>query len=373
MEPSSRRDDEPLPQRVASACGGLTVAGKATEEATMKKPQAKRMGWSNESRISSRVIVANFLRSMGRQKPWWFRVVYTTDGVDKSELSHLFGYDDAVTLHILDAAGLVQHNTLFKRIVFVEFAWQSLFSEFKLTNRINRKQIAGTRCWWLKVGGGDDKSGHSHEVQDQYKKNKPKVGASAKTPVLMKQPRYRVYGLQKTFATDINGIMTSDMTMMIYDLLASTSSTEVGTATTGGHDSDDEDYDYNITVDDDDEMTPPDDGDDASQMMLPILGALPMATEELDMAAYPILSRLFPSESGGLPAWQLSGLLQDIVNLYKKSKTLDETAMSFPYGNGKNCNLVVVPETNSYANFSKVNREKQWIAQIMKHMSSEKK
>ena len=125
----------------------MTVAGKATEEATIKKPQAKRMGWSNESRISSWFIVVNFLRSsMGRQKPWWFRVVYTIDGVDKTELSHLVGYDDAVTLHILDAAGLVQYNTLFKRIVFVEFAWQSLFSEFKLTSRINQKQIAGTRC-----------------------------------------------------------------------------------------------------------------------------------------------------------------------------------------------------------------------------------
>ena len=107
MEPSSHRDDELLPQRVVSACGGLTVAGKATEEATIKKPHVKRMIWSNESRISSRVIIANFLRSMGRQKPWWFRVVYTIDGVDKTELSHLVGYDDAVTLRILDAAGLV--------------------------------------------------------------------------------------------------------------------------------------------------------------------------------------------------------------------------------------------------------------------------
>jgi hypothetical protein len=106
--------------------------------------------------------------------------------------------DDAVTLRILDAAGLVQYNTLFKRIVFVEFAWQSLFSEFKLTSQINRKQIAGTRCWWLNVGGDNDKSGQSHEAQDQYKKNKnkPKGGENAKTSVLMKQPRYRVYGLQ---------------------------------------------------------------------------------------------------------------------------------------------------------------------------------
>jgi hypothetical protein len=60
---------------------------------------------------------------MGRQKPWWFRVVYTTDGVDKSEVSHLFGYAAAVPLCILDAAGLVQYNTLFKRMVFVEFLW----------------------------------------------------------------------------------------------------------------------------------------------------------------------------------------------------------------------------------------------------------
>jgi hypothetical protein len=118
-------------------------------------------------------------------------------------------------------------------------------------------------------------------------------------------------------------------------------------------------------------MSPPD-GDHASKTMLPILGPLPMAAEELDMEAYPILSPIFPSESGGLPAWQLSGLLRDIVNLYKKSKTLDDTAMSFPYGNGKNCNLVVVPETNSYANLLKLNREKQGIAEIMKQMSSKK-
>jgi hypothetical protein len=67
------------------------------------------MGWSNESRILSQVILANLLRSMGRHKPWWFSVVYTNDGVDRSELSHLFGYDDAATLHILDAASLVQY------------------------------------------------------------------------------------------------------------------------------------------------------------------------------------------------------------------------------------------------------------------------
>jgi hypothetical protein len=111
----------------------------------LRTPQAKRIGWSNESRISSRVILANFLRSMIRQKPWWFRVVYTTDGVDKSEISHLFGYDHAVTLCIIDAAGLVQSNTLFRRMVFVEVAWLSLFSEFKLTNQINQNEIAGTR------------------------------------------------------------------------------------------------------------------------------------------------------------------------------------------------------------------------------------
>jgi hypothetical protein len=93
MEPSTRRDDEPPPQRVVSACGGLIVAGKATEEA-MQKPQAKRMVWSNENCISSRVTLPTFLRSMGRYKPSWFCVVYTTDGVNKSELSHLFGYHD---------------------------------------------------------------------------------------------------------------------------------------------------------------------------------------------------------------------------------------------------------------------------------------
>jgi hypothetical protein len=119
------------------------------------------------------------------------------------------------------------------------------------------------------------------------------------------------------------------------------------------------------------EMTPSDQ-DEASTTMLPILRSLPMAAEELDMEAYPILGQLIPSESGGLLAWHHSGPLCDIVNLYKKSKTLHETAMSFPYGNGKDWNLAVVPKTNSYANFSKLNREKQWIAQIMKHMSSEK-
>jgi hypothetical protein len=62
-------------------------------------------------------------------------------------------------------------------------------------------------CWWPKVGGDNDKIGHSHEGQDQYKKNKPKVlGANTKTSVLMKQPRYQVNGLQKTFAKDINAI-----------------------------------------------------------------------------------------------------------------------------------------------------------------------
>jgi hypothetical protein len=70
VEPSTRCDDEPLPQRVVSACGGLNAAGKAIEEARLKKPQAKRVVWSNESRISSQVILANFLyASMGRQKP----------------------------------------------------------------------------------------------------------------------------------------------------------------------------------------------------------------------------------------------------------------------------------------------------------------
>ena len=85
----------------------------------LKKPQAKRMGWNYESRILSRVILANFLRSIGWQEPWWFRIIYTTDGVDKSELSPFFGYDDAVILFILNAAGLLQYNTLFKGIVFI--------------------------------------------------------------------------------------------------------------------------------------------------------------------------------------------------------------------------------------------------------------
>jgi hypothetical protein len=80
---------------------------------------------------------------------------------------------------------------------------------------------------------------------------------------------------------------------MIY--LALTSSIEAGAATSlvlrydDGHDSEDEDsYYYDMTID---EMTPPD-GDDASKMVLPILGSLPMAAEELDMEAYPILSQL---------------------------------------------------------------------------------
>jgi hypothetical protein len=140
--------------------------------------------------------------------------------------------------------------------------------------------------------------------------------------------------LQKMFAKDINGILTSDL-IMIY--LASTSSIKAGTAATtlvlrdddAGQDSEDDNSSYYTTSTTLDEMTPSD-GDNASKTMLPILRPLPMAAEELDMEAYPILSRLFPSESGGLPAWQLSGLLRDIVNLYKKSKTLDETAMSFP-------------------------------------------
>jgi molybdopterin biosynthesis enzyme MoaB len=40
----------------------------------------------------------------------------------------------------------------------------------------------------------------------------------------MKQSSYQVYGLQKTFAKDIDGILTSDL-IMIYP--ASTSSIEV--------------------------------------------------------------------------------------------------------------------------------------------------
>jgi hypothetical protein len=52
MKPSSRRMDEPLPQRVVSAYGGLIEAGEDTEEATLKKLEAKRMDWSNESCIS---------------------------------------------------------------------------------------------------------------------------------------------------------------------------------------------------------------------------------------------------------------------------------------------------------------------------------
>jgi hypothetical protein len=66
IEQSSCRGDEPLPQQGVSACRGFTITGKATEEAMLKKLQAKRMVWSNESRISSRIILANFLRSMGR-------------------------------------------------------------------------------------------------------------------------------------------------------------------------------------------------------------------------------------------------------------------------------------------------------------------
>jgi hypothetical protein len=378
MEPKSRRDDEPKPMGVASYGEFLTVAGKDTEEATLKNSPSKRMDWRNESRICSRVIVADFLRSMGQQKPWWFIVIYTIDGVDKSELSHLFGYDDTVTLRILDAAGLVQYSTRFKKMVFVQHAWESLFSEFKLTNRINRRQVdRSPRCWWLKVGGDNDMSDSPHEVQDQY--NKPKVGKNAKKWVLPQQPRYRVYGLQKTFAKDISGVMTSELLLMLH--LASISSMEAGTGTLVQEDDDeqeteDSDDDHHEPLDDnfvnttEEEIAP--DGDDANNMMLPPVVAFPMAAEELDIETYPILGRLFPSDLGGLPTWQLSGLLRDIVNLYKKSKTLDETNMSFSYGNGRNCNLVVVPETNSYANFCKLNREKKWIAQIMKHMSAEK-
>jgi hypothetical protein len=74
------------------------------------------------------------------------------------------------------------------------------------------KQIAGTHCWWLKVRGDNNKSGHSQEVQDQYKKLKG-VGtyANAKKSISLNQPRYQVYGLQKTFAKDINGIMASEL------------------------------------------------------------------------------------------------------------------------------------------------------------------
>jgi hypothetical protein len=46
-----------------------------------------------------------------------------------------------VTLHILDGAGLVQYNTLFKRIVFVESAWQSLFSQCKIDKPHQSKNI----------------------------------------------------------------------------------------------------------------------------------------------------------------------------------------------------------------------------------------
>jgi hypothetical protein len=70
------------------------------------------------------------------------RLHYWWCGVDKNELSRLFGYDDTVTLHVLDAAGLVHYyNTLIKRTVFLEFSWQSLFSEFKLINQINRNKF----------------------------------------------------------------------------------------------------------------------------------------------------------------------------------------------------------------------------------------
>jgi hypothetical protein len=74
--------------------------------------------------------------------------------------------------------------------------------------------------------------------------------------------------------------------------------------------------DYNTMI----EMTQ--DGEDVSNIILPILGALPMAAEELDMDAYPILRHLFPSDLDGLPAWQLSGLLCNIMNLYTKARPL---------------------------------------------------
>jgi hypothetical protein len=118
-------------------------------------------------------------------------------------------------------------------------------------------------------------------------------------------------------------------------------------------------------------MTPPD-GDDASKVMLPILGSIHMAAEEPDIEAYPILSQLFPSESGGLPAWQLYGLLHDIVNLYqKKARPLMRLLCPF-HKVMEILQFSCCTKTNSYASFSKLNREKQWIAQIMKHMSSEK-
>jgi hypothetical protein len=88
MEPSSRHSDEPLPQQEVSACGSLIVAGKNAEEASLKKREGKQIDhWSsNESCILSRVIIAIFLLSvLGQYKPWWFRVIYTTDGVNKSE------------------------------------------------------------------------------------------------------------------------------------------------------------------------------------------------------------------------------------------------------------------------------------------------
>jgi hypothetical protein len=42
------------------------------------------------------------------------------------------------------------------------------------------------------------------------------------------------------------------------------------------------------------------DKDNASNMILSIPGALPLATEELDMEAYQIWSRPFPSDLGRL-------------------------------------------------------------------------
>jgi hypothetical protein len=100
----------------------------------------------------------------------------------------------------------------------------------------------------------------------------------------MKQPRYLVYGLQKTFAKDINGILTSDL-VMIY--LAPHPVSRRSTATTlvlrddlvlrdnHGLDSEDKDSYYSTTID---EMTPSN-RDNASKIMLLTLGSLPLATE----------------------------------------------------------------------------------------------
>jgi hypothetical protein len=123
--------------------------------------------------------------------------------------------------------------------------------------------------------------------------------------------------LQKSFAKDINGIVASEL-IMLY-LVSSTSNIEAGTASIFVRDHDNEhrsensDY-HNVTI----EITP--DGDNANNTMLSKPGTLPVAAEELDLEAYPILSKLFPSDLEWLPTWQLSGLLRNIVNIDNNKK-----------------------------------------------------